>query len=55
MFDRKSQYDRSRFDRTFTTVPPVAPVARVPGLFSIATRPGTINYVTRTGNFVIQS
>ncbi len=29
------------------------PVAR--GLFSIATRPGTINYVTRTGNFVIQS
>ena len=52
MFDRKSQYDRSRFDRTFTTVPPVA---RVPGLFSIATRPGTINYVTRTGNFVIQS
>ena len=49
-FDRKAMFDRMMY-----LVPPVAPVARVPGLFSIATRPGTINYVTRTGNFVIQS
>ena len=39
----------------FTGASTVPPDARVPGLFSIATRPGTINYVTRTGNFVIQS
>ena len=37
MFDRKSQYDRTFFDRTFV---PVAPLARVPGVFRIVTRPG---------------
>ena len=39
----------------FTAHRPISAGRPGTGLFSIAKRPGTINYVTRTGNFVIQS
>ena len=51
MFDRKSQFDRSFFDRTFSTGPGLP--ARIAGRFTIATRTEAFTKVFRADPFTI--
>jgi len=51
MFDRRSQFDRSFFDRTFSQGPPLP--ARIAGVFDIITRTGSFSMGFRAGEFEI--
>jgi hypothetical protein len=51
MFDRKSQFDRSFFDRTFSLGTPLP--ARIASRFTVATRTALMTLATRAGPFSV--
>jgi hypothetical protein len=51
MFDRKSQFDRSFFDRTYSTGPPLP--ARIAGRYTVATRTAGFTKTLRTNEFTV--
>ncbi len=51
MFDRRSQFDRSFFDRTFSIGPGLP--ARIAGKFTIVTRTSAFTPVVRTSAFTV--
>lgn len=51
MFDRRSQFDRSFFDRTFSFGPGLP--ARIAGKFDIATRTAMFTQIFRADPFTV--
>jgi len=51
MFDRRSQFDRSFFDRAFSSGPPLP--ARIAGEFTVVTRTSAFIPAVRTEPFMV--